>query len=101
MQAVSVDNAICSHQKKQLKEARERVRALEETNSILTAYLGFLIMKYGEVELPKRLVRDGLGNFGIRLTSVGDNYLVKAVQANEEPLCLEEKVTVGEREGDA
>ena len=79
-----------------LKEAGMRVRALEETNSILSSYLGFLIAKCGTVLMPKSVISSGIGNFDISVTAVGDNYEIKALPKNEDVLLLSDDIVIGE-----
>ena len=73
-----------------------RVRALEETNSILSAYLGLLITRCGAISMPKRLVSEGIGNFDITVTLEGENYLIKATAANEDLSTRASDIVVGE-----
>ena len=81
---------------KQLNESRMRVRALEETNSILSSYLGLLITRCGSISMPKNLVSEGIGNFEITVTLDGDNYLIKATTNSEGILARATDIAVGE-----
>lgn len=81
---------------RQLREARERVRALEETNSILTAYLGFLIAKCGEIVMPRSVLSEGIGNFDISVEQNGENYLIKATPRKENLASLAEGISVSD-----
>ena len=79
-----------------LKEARMRVRALEETNSILSSYLGFLITKCGTVLIPKSVISSGIGNFDISVSAVGENYVIRANPTNKDILSLADGIVIGD-----
>lgn len=73
-----------------------RVRALEETNSILSAYLGLLITRCGSVKLPKSLVSRGIGGFDVTVFLEGDHYVIKATPIKEGFEGIMNDITVGE-----
>lgn len=69
-----------SFKNRQIRLEREKNRALEETNSILSAYLAILIEKNGDVRIPRRLVRDAIGNYRACVEVEGDDYLIKILR---------------------
>ena len=73
-----------------------RVRALEETNAILSAYLGLLITQCGAISMPRSAVSEGIGNFEITVTLDGDNYLIKAEAKSDDLLKCASDIVVGE-----
>ena len=62
---------------RRLRREKERAAALEQTNSILSAYLAILIEREGEVRVPRRLVRNSIGKYRAKALVSGDDYLIK------------------------
>ena len=79
-----------------LREAGMRVRALEETNAILSSYLGFLIAKCGTVLMPKSVISSGIGSFEISVNALGDNYEIRALPIDKDILSLVGDIIIGE-----
>ena len=61
---------------RQLRLEREKRRALEESNSILSAYLALLIEKEGGVRVPRELIRSVIGRYRARVKVSGDDYII-------------------------
>ena len=66
---------------RQIRLERERVRAFEETNRILSAYIAILVEKQGGARIPKELVREALGCYKISVKDSGDDYLIDVASA--------------------
>lgn len=71
-----VFGALLSLRSRQLRLERERRAALEETNSILSAYLAILIEKEECVRVPRELVRGAIGKYRATVKASGDDYLI-------------------------
>ncbi len=87
---------LISVKNRQLRLEREKNHALEETNSILSAYLAVLIEKNGEARVPRRLVRDAIGNYRACVEVLGDDYLIRILRP-----CGDAPVADGGREAAA
>lgn len=61
---------------RQIRFERERLKALEETNKILSAYIAILVEELGETRISKELVREALGSFKASVRDSGDDYLI-------------------------
>ena len=62
---------------RQLKAAREMVKAQESMNVILSAYIAILADRHGAVTIPKSLVSEALGKYRVSAHSDGENYVIE------------------------
>ena len=67
---------------RQIKLEREKNKALEETNSILSAYLALLVSKHGCVRVSKALIKDALSNSETSVSDGGDDYIISVSRKN-------------------
>ena len=74
-QGKSVESIIRA-KNRELRAEREKVQALEITNTIISAYLSILVESRGGVRISKKAVSDALGNFTTRATADGEDYLI-------------------------
>ena len=62
---------------RQLKAAREMVKAQESMNVILSAYIAILADRHGAVTIPKSAVSEALGKYRVSAHSDGENYVIE------------------------
>ena len=68
---------------RQIRFERERLRALEETNKILSAYVAILVESLGETRISKELVREALGSYKASVKDSGDDYLISVTSTRK------------------
>lgn len=68
--------ALIARKNRQIRLERERCRALEQTNTVLSAYVGLLVARCGGVAIPKSLVSKALGCYKLSVSTQGDCYTV-------------------------
>lgn len=68
--------ALLARKNKQIKLEREKYRALEETNKILSVYVGLLVAKCGGVKIPKSLIAEAIGGFHLSIGQSDGCYTV-------------------------
>ena len=61
---------------RQIKSERERSRALEEANRILSAYVTLLAKKYGELRVSRAEIARLLGHSCVTVERSGKDYLI-------------------------
>lgn len=61
---------------RQVRFERERSRAIEESNRILSAYLALLLKERGEVRIDRRTIGDAIGRFSARVRCDGEDYVI-------------------------
>ena len=73
-------NKIIKHllgiKKRQIRYERERSRAIEESNKILSAYITLLSEKMGEIRVPRAEVSRVLGKCRVRVSRSGEDYVI-------------------------
>lgn len=62
---------------KQLNVERLKICALEQTNSILSAYISIFIDGQGEVRIPKMQIREAIGRYSARVGIDGSDYVIR------------------------
>ena len=62
---------------RQIKSERERSRALEEANRILSAYVTLLAKKYGELRISRAEIARLLGHSFVAFERSDDDYLIR------------------------
>ena len=70
---------ILSAKRRQISVLKRRCDAVELTNRILSAYLVCLVRRCGSVRIPKEEIKYALEGGVIRLSSVGNDYVVSIV----------------------
>lgn len=70
---------LLSFKNRQLRFERDRRVALEETNSILSAYLAYLIEENGEVRIPREVIKSSIGRYKAFISVSGDDYLISVI----------------------
>lgn len=76
--------ALIARKNRQIRFERDRVKALEQTNDVLGAYVGLLVARCGGAMIPKSLVRDALGHYKMSVRAEGDCYTVSVRCDSEE-----------------
>lgn len=66
---------------RQLRLEREKIRAIEETDRILSAYLAILIEKNGMVRVSRAEVREIMGKYRATVAVDGDDYVIRVISA--------------------
>ena len=69
---------------RQIRFERERSRAMEEANKILSAYVTFLSERYGELRVPRAEIARLLGHSNVRVSRNDDDYVIFI--ENDEPI---------------
>lgn len=72
--------ALIKRKNKMIRLEREQRRALEETVSVLSAYVGLLLARIGGCEIPVALVKEAIGGYSFKIGKSGDCYTVEAVK---------------------
>lgn len=80
---------------------KERVAALTETNSILSAYIAFLIESKDSVRVPRRVIRDYIGNYSALIEVSGEDYVIKVVSRDGDAVCEKCAHDSGEGNGES
>jgi hypothetical protein len=80
--------ALLARKNKQIKLEREKCRALEETNKILSAYVGLLVAKCGGVKIPKSLIAEAIGGFHLSVGQSDGCYTVTVTYDRDEAATL-------------
>lgn len=62
--------------RRQIAYERARSAALEETNSILSAYIALMIEDKGGVSVSAAKIGEAIGKYRARVERRGDNYLI-------------------------
>ena len=62
---------------KQINAERLKICALEQTNSILSAYVSIFIDEQGEVRIPKMQIRDAIGQYSAKVIPDGSDYVIR------------------------
>ena len=62
---------------KQLNVERLKICALEQTNSILSAYISIFIDEQGEVRIPKMQIREAIGRYSAKVVLDGSDYVIR------------------------
>ena len=82
---------------REIRSERERIQALEITNTIISAYLAILVERAaGEVRISKKAVSEALGSFSTSARSEGEDYIIsveRTASANGEQTTAEEAVS--------
>ena len=65
---------------RQLRAERERSRALNETNSILSAYVASLIEERGGARIAKDQIRSAIGKYTAQVLSDGADYVISVIR---------------------
>ena len=55
---------------------REKIKAYEETNKILAAYIAVLISRHGTVRIPKKAISEALDNYKSSVGVDGEDYVI-------------------------
>ncbi len=74
-----IADGILRYRSRQLTLERERNRALEETNSILSAYLALLVDRRDGVRVPKKSVREAVGKYRATVSQDGADYVISVI----------------------
>ena len=82
-QGKSVESIIRA-KNRELRAEREKVQALEITNTIISAYLSLLVEKVGSVRISKKAVSLALGNFITNARAEGDDYIITVERSTNE-----------------
>ena len=69
---------------RQLRLEREKIRAMEETDKILSAYLAILIDKNGGARVSRAEVREVMGRYRAVASVDGDDYVIRVVSLRSE-----------------
>ena len=80
--------ALLKRKNKQIRLERERCRAMEETNKIISAYVGLLVAKCGVVEFPKALLADAIGKFSVSVCQNDGYYKINVTEMSNETVAL-------------
>lgn len=94
-------NGICRLILRRLRCEKERVKALAETNSILSAYIAFLIESKGTVRVPRRVIRDYIGNYSALIDASGEDYVIEVVRKGVDEDCGKRSHDGGEGNGES
>ena len=70
-------NFLTEMKNRQIRLAREKIRAFEETNKILSAYVALLAEQQGTVRVSKKSVSEALGSYKASVAESGDDYIIK------------------------
>ena len=70
-------NFLTEMKNRQIRLAREKIRAFEETNKILSAYVALLVEQQGTVRIPKKMISEALGSYKASATESGEDYIIK------------------------
>ncbi len=62
---------------KQLNVERLKICALEQTNSILSAYISIFIDEQGEVRIPKMQIKEAIGRYSANVVLDGSDYVIR------------------------
>ena len=77
---VKIVNGMIRHllgiKNRQVRFERERSRAIEESNRILSAYLALLMKDGDEVRIDRRAISDAIGRFSAKVRCDGENYVI-------------------------
>ena len=76
---------------REIKNEREKARAKEITNLIISAYLSLLVERLGTFRVPKKEVSRALGSFVTSAISDGDDYVITVEKLTEKGECGGEK----------
>ncbi len=80
---------------RRIRYEKERVSALNETNSILSAYIAYLIESKGVVTVSREAIRSSIGRYRALVEASGGDYIIKIVR------CGGDAVKNAEGNGDA
>lgn len=61
---------------KQLNVERLKICALEQTISILSAYISIFIDEQGEVRIPKMQIKNAIGHYLAKVVPDGTDYVI-------------------------
>ncbi len=67
----------------QIREEREKLRAEECANIILSAYFAILLSERGAVRIPKSEISRALGAYRVNASSDGNDYVIEVIGAEE------------------
>ena len=65
---------------RQLRAEREKSRALDETNSILSAYVASLIEERGGARIAKDQIRSAIGKYSAQVIADGADYVISVIR---------------------
>ena len=69
---------------RQIRTERERSRAFEEANKILSAYIALLTEKYGEIKVSRAEIGRIIGHIHTSVSRSGDDYVITVDQGDNE-----------------
>ncbi len=74
---------ILKRKNEQIKKEREKLRAQECANMIMSAYFTILLCERGAVRIPKSEISRVLGSYRVHASSDGDDYVIEVKSATE------------------
>lgn len=81
-----------------VKLERDKVKAYEETNKILSAYIAVLAERHGTVRIPKKAISEALGNFKASVGVDGEDYIITIERITPADILLPD-ISCGEVDG--
>ena len=84
---------VLRHKNSQIRAEREKLRAADESNKILSAYIALLASGQESVKVSKADDREALSRYGTEISSDKDCYIIKVKKS--------EKRSLGKRESRA
>ena len=73
------NNIVCAllrHRTRQLRYEREMRRGVEETNTILAAFLADLVEERGEARVSRAKIKETVGKYSAVIACEGDDYVI-------------------------
>lgn len=64
---------------RQVKALLERISVLEESNSVLSAYIAFLVKEKGILRVPRSEIGRLIGRFSASVSTDRDDYVIQIV----------------------
>jgi hypothetical protein len=68
--------ALLKHRTRQLRYEREKRLALEETNTVLAAYIASLVEELGGVRVSRAKIKEFIGKYNAKIASDGTDYVI-------------------------